>query len=75
MRWAVVKNQASEPYWIVFPAMAMARWVLPRSGLPERTRLRPDPTKSGARYGAMRSRRMPSLGANEKSSTDLKNGN
>jgi hypothetical protein len=36
--------------------------------------LRPDPTKSGARYGAMRSRRMPPLGAKAKSSTVLRKG-
>ena len=45
---AVVKN-ASKPFWIARYAIAIARWVFPRPGLPARMSERPSVTKSGDR--------------------------
>ncbi len=48
MSSAAVVNNASKPFCKARYAMAIARWVFPRPGLPSRITERPSVTKSGA---------------------------
>jgi hypothetical protein len=71
---AAVTKSASKPFWIAWYAMATARCVFPRPGLPVRMSERPSVTKSAERYQPMSGSRTVNWSVKLKSSTVLRKG-